>query len=78
LSALDADGAVIEFFAVGTAIVASVRFDPMRLVATDTAVDFIQEHGGRHYIWMKRNRCCGGSYSTAHPPCVRGALAWPP
>ena len=36
----------------------------MRLVATDSAVDFIQEHGGRLYIWMKRNRCCGGSYST--------------
>jgi hypothetical protein len=36
----------------------------MRVVATDSAVDFIQEHGGRLYVWMKRNRCCGGSYST--------------
>jgi hypothetical protein len=44
----------------------------MRLVATDSAVDFIQERGGRLYIWMKRNRCCGGGYTlgatTAAPP----------
>ena len=43
---------------------ASLPFHLMRLVATDSAVDFIQEHGGRLYIWMKQNRCCGGSYST--------------
>ena len=36
----------------------------MRLVAPDSAVDFIQEHGGRLYIWTRRNRCCGGGFST--------------
>jgi hypothetical protein len=36
----------------------------MRLVAPDSAVDFVQDHGGRLYIWMKRNRCCGGGFST--------------
>jgi hypothetical protein len=50
-----------------------VRFDLMRVVATDSAVDFIQEHGRRLYIWMKRNRCCGGSYST-----LGAATAAPP
>jgi hypothetical protein len=36
----------------------------MNLVAPDAAVDFIQERGGRLYVWTKRNRCCGGSFST--------------
>ena len=36
----------------------------MKLVAPDSAVDFIQERGGRLYVWMKRNRCCGGCFNT--------------
>ena len=32
----------------------------MRLVASDSSVEFIETHGGRLYIWMKKNRCCGG------------------
>ena len=36
----------------------------MKLVAPDSAVDFIQERGGRLYVWTKRNRCCGGAFST--------------
>ena len=32
----------------------------MKLVAPDSAVDFIQGRGGRLYVWMKNNRCCGG------------------
>jgi hypothetical protein len=36
----------------------------MQLVAPDSAVDFIRERGGRLYVWTKRNRCCGGAFST--------------
>src|SRR5258706_12554266 len=36
----------------------------MNLVAPDSAVDFIQERGGRLYVWTKRNRCCGGGFTT--------------
>ena len=36
----------------------------MRLVASDSAVDFIETHGGRLYIWLKKNRCCGGGFHT--------------
>ncbi len=36
----------------------------MRLVASDSAVDFIETHGGHLYIWMKKNRCCGGGFHT--------------
>jgi hypothetical protein len=45
----------------------------MRLVASDAAVDFIQERGGRVYVWMKRNRCCGRGYNT-----LDAATAAPP
>jgi hypothetical protein len=36
----------------------------MKLVAPDSAVDFIQQRGGRLYVWTKRTRCCGGGFST--------------
>lgn len=36
----------------------------MRLVVPESAVDFIQERGGRLYVWQKRTRCCGGGFST--------------
>ena len=36
----------------------------MKLVAPDSAVDFIEQRGGRLYVWTKRTRCCGGVFST--------------
>lgn len=36
----------------------------MKLVAPDSAVDFIQERGGRLYVWTRRNGCCGGGFAT--------------
>ena len=32
----------------------------MRVVASERAVGFIGEHGGRLYVWVNRSRCCGG------------------
>ena len=31
----------------------------MRVVASDQAVNLIEEQGGRLYVWLKRGRCCG-------------------
>lgn len=36
----------------------------MRVVVTESAADFIETHGGRVYIWMKKSRCCGGGFHT--------------
>ena len=33
----------------------------MRIVASTAALSFIEESGGRLYVWPKANRCCGGS-----------------
>ncbi|HLX21614.1 MAG TPA: hypothetical protein VKR23_15825 [Gaiellaceae bacterium] len=30
----------------------------MRVVASDAAVDLIDERGGRLYVWPKTSRCC--------------------
>ncbi|MBV8065446.1 MAG: hypothetical protein JOY72_13025 [Actinobacteria bacterium] len=30
----------------------------MRVVASDSAVDLIEERGGRLYVWLKASRCC--------------------
>lgn len=46
----------------------------MRLVVSDSAADFIETRGGRLYIWMKKNRCCGGFHTlrtaTEAPPKI--------
>src|SRR5438128_12414339 len=31
----------------------------VRIVVSDPAVDLIAERGGRLYVWLKRDRCCG-------------------
>jgi hypothetical protein len=31
----------------------------VRVVASDPAVELIDEQGGRLYVWLKRGRCCG-------------------
>jgi len=36
----------------------------MRVVASDQAVNLIEEQGGRLYVWLKRGRCCGGGVTT--------------
>jgi hypothetical protein len=36
----------------------------MRVVLSEPAAGFIDAHGGRLYIWMKKNRCCGGGFHT--------------
>jgi len=35
--------------------------DDLRLVASDDALAFVRERGGRLYVWTKRHRCCGGA-----------------
>ena len=37
----------------------------MRVVASDQAVNLIEEQGGRLYVWLKRGRCCGGVTTLA-------------
>ena len=32
----------------------------MRVVASEPAVELIEERGGSLYVWLKRGRCCGG------------------
>ena len=33
----------------------------MRVEASPQTVEFVQEQGGRLYVWAKRARCCHGS-----------------
>jgi len=33
----------------------------MRVEASPEAVRFVQEQGGKLYVWAKRSRCCHGS-----------------
>jgi len=33
----------------------------MRVEASPEAIRFVQEHGGKLYVWAKRSRCCHGS-----------------
>ena len=37
----------------------------VRVVASEPAVDLVQEHGGRLYIWLRRGRCCGNTTTLA-------------
>lgn len=37
----------------------------MRIVASDAAVSFILENGGRLYLWPRASRCCGGKWLRA-------------
>jgi len=50
---------------VGSAIIRAVR-----VVASDSAVQSIEEGGGRIYVWLKRGRCCGNltTLATASTP----------
>ena len=32
----------------------------MRVEASSEAIEFVQEHGGKLYVWAKRARCCHG------------------
>lgn len=36
----------------------------MRLVLSEPAADFIESKGGHLYVWMTKNRCCGGGFYT--------------
>jgi hypothetical protein len=33
----------------------------MRVEASSEAIEFVQEQGGKLYVWAKRARCCHGS-----------------
>jgi hypothetical protein len=33
----------------------------VRVKASPEAVQFVQDRGGRLYVWAKRTRCCGGA-----------------
>jgi hypothetical protein len=37
----------------------------MRLVVSAPASAFIDEQGGRLYVWVKQSRCCGGLRTLA-------------
>ena len=46
----------------------------MRTVASDRALELIEEQGGRLYVWLKRARCCGSLTTLAAaavPPAGR-------
>jgi hypothetical protein len=48
----------------------------MRIVASAAAFSFIEENGGRLYVWPKANRCCGGSrLLTSAQPSKRTEFA---
>ena len=44
----------------------------VRVVASDAAVESIEEGGGRLYVWVKRGRCCGNlttlATASSRPP----------
>jgi hypothetical protein len=51
-------------------------------LVSDPAAEFIETQGGRLFIWMKKNRCCGGSFhtlgtATKAPPRITGGLNRP-
>jgi hypothetical protein len=49
-------------------------FAVVRIVASALAVDLITERGGRLYVWLKRDRCCGGItrlVTASEPPSGR-------
>jgi hypothetical protein len=37
----------------------------MRVIASDSAADFIDQQGGRIYVWLKTGRCCGAATTLA-------------
>src|SRR5260370_26740211 len=46
----------------------------VRIVVSDPAADLIAERGGRLYVWLKRDRCCGGItrlVTPSEPPSQR-------
>jgi hypothetical protein len=46
----------------------------MRVVASDPALDWINERGGRLYLWLKKERCCNAGLrlvSATDPPLGR-------
>ena len=42
----------------------------MRVVASDSALESIDANGGRLYVWLRSQRCCGGitMLATASTP----------
>lgn len=46
----------------------------MRVEASPEAIEFVQEQGGKLYVWAKRAHCCGGSLTfleTSNEPGER-------
>src|SRR5712691_4536627 len=46
----------------------------VRIVVSDPAVDLIAGRGGRLYVWLKRDRCCGGItrlVTASEPPSLK-------
>lgn len=37
------------------------------MIVSDAAASFIEEQGGRLYVWPTRMRCCGGHWLDAAP-----------
>ena len=40
----------------------------VRVVASEAAVELIEERGGRLYVWPKKANCCGGRTTLATSP----------
>jgi hypothetical protein len=40
----------------------------VRVIASDAALDLIQERGGRLYVWLKRGSCCRPVTTLASAP----------
>jgi hypothetical protein len=39
----------------------------MRVIVSEAASSFIEEKGGRLYVWPTRNACCGSAWLSAAP-----------
>ena len=52
-----------------------VRSSPVvQIVVSDPAADLITERSGRLYVWLKRDRCCGGItrlVTASEPPSLK-------
>jgi hypothetical protein len=33
----------------------------VRVVVSDPAYELVEQRGGRLYVWLKKDRCCGGT-----------------
>ena len=49
----------------------------MQVVASDEALSFIRDHGGRLFVWTQRRPCCGPTLEASTDPPRHGAAFRP-